>query len=300
MARDREEARLPLGGRRVSGWWPGRPVLRRWTDRVELMDQPTAPPHLLARSLADMRRLNRLFGWQRPVLRAVQSFLPASGPCTVLDVATGSGDLPLALAGLLAPRRSSVRVIASDAHPTVLRLGRHYTANKGPVSWVGHDARRLPFPPGSVDVVTCASALHHFDEHAAITVLAALATVARRGVIVADASRSLPALLAVCVLSRFSRSPLTWHDGPLSVRRAYTAAEAVALAQRAGWQRIEVQRPDPFRWLLIGRPPYGPPAPQGDGCSTLIQAPSGATSPFNAVPLPASLISGGTAISRSS
>ena len=254
MARDREEARLPPSGRRVISWWADRSALRRLTGRTELMDRPTAPPGLLARSLADMRRLNRLFGWQRPVLRAVQSLLPASGPCTVLDVATGSGDLPLALAGLLAPRRSAARVIASDAHPTVLRLGRHYTANKGVVRWVGHDARLLPFPPGSVDVVTCASALHHFDEHDAITVLAALATVARRGVIVADASRSLLALLAVCVLSRFSRSPLTWHDGPLSVRRAYTADEAVVLAQRAGWRRIEVQCPDPFRWLLIGRP----------------------------------------------
>ena len=250
----------------MSGWWPGRPVLRRWTDRVELMDQPAVSPRLLARSLADMRRLNRLFGWQRPVLRAVQSLLPATGSCTVLDVATGSGDLPLALARLLAPRCGPVRVIASDAHPTVLRLGRRFTAGSGTVCWVGHDARLLPFPPGSVDVVTCASALHHFDEPDAINVLAALATVARRGVVVTDASRSLLALLAVCVLSRFSRSSLTWHDGPLSVRRAYTAAEAVALAQRAGWQQVQVQCPDPFRWLLIGRPsPHGLPFPAREG-----------------------------------
>ena len=258
MARDREEARLPLGGRRVSGWWGGRPVLRRLTDRTELMDQPTALPRLLARSLADMRRLNRLFGWQRPVLRAVQSLLPTTGPCTVLDVATGSGDLPLALARLLAARRGPVRIIASDAHLTVLRLGRRYTAGSGAVCWVGHDARRLPFLRDSVDVVTCASALHHFDEQDAVTVLAALATVARHGVVVTDASRSLLALLTVRVLSRFSRSPLTWHDGPLSVRRAYTADEAVALAQRAGWRQIQIQRPDPFRWLLIGRPPMVP------------------------------------------
>ena len=255
MARDREETRLPLGGRRVSGWWGGRPLLRRQTGRAELMDQPAVPPRMLARSLADMRHLNRLFGWHRSVLRAVQSLLPATGPCTVLDVATGSGDLPLALAGLLAPRHGRACVIASDVHPTVLRLGRRYTMNRGAVCWVGHDARLLPFPRGSVDVVTCASALHHFDEQDAIAVLAALASVARRGVVVTDASRSLLALLTVSVLSRLSRSPLTWHDGPLSVRRAYTADEAVALAQRAGWRRIQVQRPDPFRWLLIGRPP---------------------------------------------
>ncbi len=255
MDRDGEEARLPLGGRRVSGWWGDRSVLRRQTDRAELMDQPAAPPGLLAHSLADMRRLNRLFGWQRPVLRAVQRLVPASGPCTVLDVATGSGDLPLALARLLAPRRGPVRVIASDVHPTVLRLGRRYTADSGTVCWVGHDARLLPFPRGGVDVVTCASALHHFDEQDAVIVLAALAAAARRGVVVTDASRSLLALLTVCVLSRFSRSPLTWHDGPLSVRRAYTADEAVALAQRAGWRQIEVQRLIPFRWLISGRRP---------------------------------------------
>ena len=172
----------------------------------------------------------------------------------MLDVATGSGDLPLALAGMLVPRHSPVCVIASDTHPTVLRLGRFYTARRGAVCWVGHDARLLPFPRSSVDVVTCASALHHFDEQDAVTVLAALAMVARRGVVVTDASRSLLSLFTVSILSRFSRSPLTWHDGPLSVRRAYTADEAVALAQRAGWRQIQVQRPDPFRWLLIGRP----------------------------------------------
>ena len=265
MARDREEARLPLGGRHVIRRWADRPSLRRQTDRAELMDQPAVSPRLLARSLADMRRLNRLFGWQRPVLRAVQSLLPASGPCTVLDVATGSGDLPLALARRLAARRGPVRVIASDAHATVLRLGRRYTADKGMVCWVGHDARLLPFPRGSVDVVTCASALHHFDEPDAVTVLAALATVARHGVVVTDASRSLLALLTVSVLCRFSRSPLTRHDGPLSVRRAYTADEAIALAQRAGWQQVQVQCPDPFRWLLVGRPlPHTPSTPCGE------------------------------------
>ncbi|MAG35533.1 MAG: hypothetical protein CL878_04710 [Dehalococcoidia bacterium] len=228
-------------------------MLQRQAGLTELMDLRDAPPRMLARSLADMRRVNRLFGWHRPVMRAVQSLFASSGHCTVLDVAAGSGDLSLAMArGLPRPCRS-VRVIAADVHPTVLAVGQRHTSRTQRIYWVGLNAALLPFPRGSVDVVTCASALHHFDDRDAVSLLAALAGAARCGVVVTDASRSRLSLATVSVLSRFSRSPLTWHDGPVSVRRAYTADEAVNLARSAGWRHMQIQRLGPFRWMLIGR-----------------------------------------------
>ena len=59
--------------------------------------------------------------------------------------------------------------------------------------------------------------------------------VARRGVVVNDLVRGWLGYAGAWLLSRaVTRNPLTRHDAPLSARRAYTRAEMVALAARAG------------------------------------------------------------------
>ena len=51
-------------------------------------------------------------------------------------------------------------------------------------------------------------------------------------------------------VSLFATSPLTRHDGPLSVRRAYTPDEAEAMARTAGWNApVAVALPF-FRMML--------------------------------------------------
>jgi hypothetical protein len=44
-------------------------------------------------------------------------------------------------------------------------------------------------------------------------------------------------------------------DGPRSVEGAFTRAEALALAERAGLNGARVSRRWPFRWLLTWRRP---------------------------------------------
>jgi hypothetical protein len=51
-----------------------------------------------------------------------------------------------------------------------------------------------------------------------------------------------------------TRNRMTRNDAPLSVRRAFTAAEARALARDSGWQDAGVRRVAPFRYVLTGRP----------------------------------------------
>jgi Tfp pilus assembly protein FimT len=61
--------------------------------------------------------------------------------------------------------------------------------------------------------------------------------------------RSRLSVLAAWSFSRlFTRNRLTRHDAPLSARRAYTRAEAVALAQRAGWR---APRTESFRLIRM-------------------------------------------------
>ncbi|HEX8732079.1 MAG TPA: hypothetical protein VF725_08460, partial [Ktedonobacterales bacterium] len=55
----------------------------------------------------------------------------------------------------------------------------------------------------------------------------------------------------VVALTRLARmSPMTRHDGPVSVRRAYSAAEARALATEAGLADAQVSVGFPYRLAL--------------------------------------------------
>jgi ubiquinone/menaquinone biosynthesis C-methylase UbiE len=92
----------------------------------------------------------------------------------------------------------------------------------------------MPFADASVEIVTCAFALHHFSPGVAAGLLCEMARVARIGVIVTDLCRSHAAYWGARLLALGFRNRLTRHDGPLSVLRAYTAAEVRSWMARAG------------------------------------------------------------------
>jgi hypothetical protein len=47
---------------------------------------------------------------------------------------------------------------------------------------------------------------------------------------------------------------MTRNDAPLSVRRAYTRSEALALAHAASWRAARTRYSLPHRYVLTGRP----------------------------------------------
>jgi len=73
---------------------------------------------------------------------------------------------------------------------------------------------------------------------------------ARLGVVVNDLVRGRVAYAAVWLATRLlARSPMSRHDGPLSVLRAYTPAEVRGLVVAAGLDGVRVRR-HPFRLRL--------------------------------------------------
>jgi hypothetical protein len=72
--------------------------------------------------------------------------------------------------------------------------------------------------------------------------------VAGQAVLVNDLERHvLPYLFIRFLGFPFAQSRITRHDGPASVRQAYTRDEIAALASGAGFQNFEVERVRPFR-----------------------------------------------------
>ncbi len=197
---------------------------RRIRD-VEVLDDPTTDPLVRERSLRDVCRSNVLFGGTHAVLTEldrVMTWLGMRG--TLLDVGTGLADIPERARRLAESFEVELTTYGVDAAES---LAKHAGAVLDGAACA--DARHLPFADSSVDVVTCSQMLHHFEDEQIPGVLRELDRVARKVVIVSDLRRSWIAMWGFWLASwplRFH--PVTRHDGVVSVRRGFTAAELSA------------------------------------------------------------------------
>ena len=222
-------------------------------DQLELLDDPARVSADLPANLADIRRLNRWFGGTPLVRRYVSSLLPADGTARILDVATGSADIPLSLHVWGRRRGLRLDIHALDLHDAVLAEARR-VIGEAPIRLHRGDARALCFDDRSFDIVTCSLALHHFEPSEAVRVLEEMWRVARRAVLAVDLTRGYAGHLGAWLATRtIARNRLTRHDGPLSVLRSYTPAEMADLAGRAGIHDAVVRRHAFFRQALAAR-----------------------------------------------
>jgi ubiquinone/menaquinone biosynthesis C-methylase UbiE len=207
-----------------------------------LLEQPGHGPGLVAGSLADLRRINRWLGGvalTTAALGQLTASLAPGTPLTVLDVAAGGGDIARAVVAWGRRRGLVPRVVALDLSPAILAVAAR--GDRTGLRFVRGDGRRLPFASGSVDIAVCSLVLHHLPADDAVAMLAEMRRVARLGLVVNDLVRTWTGLAGAWVISRtLTRNPLTRHDAVVSVRRAYSRAELVDLARRAGLDSVIV------------------------------------------------------------
>lgn len=218
-------------------------LLRR--ERIpELMDDPALDPEEHRLALVGLRRLNRYSGSTAVLRRPLEGLARELGrPIRVLDVATGSGDVPLELSREL----KDAEFAGCDISPIAIEAARQSAPE---LQFFVHDVLREPLPAG-FDAVTCSLFLHHLDGDSAILLLKRMAAAAGSLVLVNDLSRSRFNWLAVWIACRvLSRSRVVRFDGPASVRSAFTPKEALGLAERAGLTRATVRQRFPCRYLL--------------------------------------------------
>jgi 2-polyprenyl-3-methyl-5-hydroxy-6-metoxy-1,4-benzoquinol methylase len=210
----------------------------------EHLDDPTIDPALRERSLRDVRRANTALGGARAVLSEVARQLSALGPeGTLLDVGTGLGDIPARARALAARRGVALTALGVDEAASLARV-THGMLDGSACA----DARRLPFPDASVDIVTCSQVLHHFEDADIPVVLRELQRVARRAVIVSDIRRSWIAAAGFWVVSwPLGFHPVTRHDGVVSVLRGFTPRELSRHVQAATGRAAAVRRHLGFR-----------------------------------------------------
>ena len=208
------------------------------SEATELLDGDSHDPAELAANFRDIQRVNRLLGGTSTIIRHLPHLFPATPearPLTILDLATGTADIPIAISRWARKREIPVAIVASDASEEILTLARDAVTGHGDITIARHDARSVPLPDRSFDVVLCSLSLHHFAPDDAVRVLREMDRLARVGFILNDLRRDRLGYAAAWLASRLTtRNRLTRNDAPLSVLRAYTPSELGELLDRAG------------------------------------------------------------------
>jgi ubiquinone/menaquinone biosynthesis C-methylase UbiE len=237
--------------------------MRRLEDAREHLDGELADQQVLVGNLRDLRRINRFFGGRSLSGHAIDRLAARSevgpGALTLLDIGTGGADIPLALIEAWRRRGRELAVLAIDSRPEILAaasIACHEVLTTPGLTLRLGDGTSLPFEDRSFDIVHTSLVLHHLEPGDAVSLIREMARVARIGVVVNDLARGRFAWLGAWVLVHVgTRNRFTRHDGPLSVRRAYSVAEARDLLTDAGLRILHEEHAFMgHRWAIAAVP----------------------------------------------
>jgi 2-polyprenyl-3-methyl-5-hydroxy-6-metoxy-1,4-benzoquinol methylase len=202
----------------------------------ELMDRPQPVTPELESDLRNLRQLNRHFGSYALIEYFLRRWIQPAAQLRVLDLATGSGDIPRFVIDHARKVGATVTVDAIDQQESTVKIARDLSANYPEIAFKTGDV--LTFDDrAKYDIVLCSLALHHFADDAAVQLLRRCRELSRRYVLVSDLRRGLFATIGVYLLTAFIfREPMTCTDARLSAARAFSFHEFRSLAERAGWK----------------------------------------------------------------
>ncbi|MFM9956932.1 MAG: methyltransferase domain-containing protein [Phycisphaerales bacterium] len=225
----------------------------------EVMDDPSLPRTRHEHALRGLERINT-------ISRSAASFIPALRRATmgkqavrILDVATGSGDVAVALARSARRMGLEASLGLCDISPTALELAAARAAGAGVAARaIRLDATRDAIPEdaaGRYDLAICSLFFHHLDAEACARVLALMAR-ASRVVAVNDLRRCRSGTALAWLGSRLlTRSDVVHTDAVISAQAAWTTEEFRGMARQAGLHGASIRHVFPFRMMLTWEGP---------------------------------------------
>ena len=221
----------------------------------QLMDDPNADRADLEASLRFIRMVNRRLGGVRAVLSHLERWSatwPVDRTIRILDIGTGSGDIPLAISDWAAASQHTVHITAIDLHETTLAVAREQVGERSDIELVQADARSLmdEFEPRAFDYAHAGLFLHRLSDIELMTVLRMMDRLTTRAVIWNDLVRGPIAKLVLRLLTL--RAPATVkHDAVVSVAAGFTRREVLELAKRVGLEEPTYHRHVFGRFTLV-------------------------------------------------
>ena len=218
---------------------------------MEFLDQPDFDPALAAASYRFMETVNGRFGGIRVVRRflaAETAGRPVRAPLRILDIGSGSCDIPLAVSRWARGRGIPLHITCLETAGPAVDIARRKLARAGAPA-----VRLLPEdvfahqPSDPYDCAVASMCCHHFSDAQILALVRRLRGFVRHSLLINDLRRSRLASLA-------ARVPLIGapagvrHDALLSIRRGFIVSELQALLRQL--DRVEVSV-EAARWFRV-------------------------------------------------
>jgi len=219
---------------------------------TELLDQPDFDPALAAASYRFMERVNGFFGG----IRVVRRFLAAetegrradAPPLRILDVGSGSCDIPLAVGRWARGRGIPLRFTCLEmAGPAVDIARRQLVRASDPAVQLLQEDVFTHEPSDPYDCAVASMCFHHFSDAQILALVQRLRGFVRRSILINDLRRSRLASLAARVLLVGAPAGVR-HDALLSIRRGFTLREMKALLRQLEGVAVSVEA---ARWFRV-------------------------------------------------
>lgn len=216
----------------------------------EILDDPGLAPKRRDAALNGLRRINRLSRSAAIVWREIEPLTRGKPGQTfdLLDIASGGGDVPIAIWKRARNAGVSLNVVGCDISERAVEFARESASRaKAPVQFEVRDVLSTSWER-QFDFVTTSLFLHHLSDDEAVKLLTIMAKLAKRAVIINDLRRGRWGYwLAWFGVRVLSRSDIVHFDGPVSVEAAFTVKEIRKLAMAAGQEGAVIQRRWPAR-----------------------------------------------------
>ena len=218
---------------------------------TEFLDRTDCDPALAAASYQFMERVNRRFGGIRTVRRFLETEAAgrhADGSLRILDIGSGSCDIPLALSQWARARGMPMQFTCLEKadHAVGIARGKLARADDPAVQLLQEDV--LTYQPAEpFDCAVASMCFHHFSDAQILTLLHRLRGVVLNSVLINDLRRTRLASMAARLLLAGTPAGVR-HDALLSIRRGFRIDELSALLQQLDKVTVSVE---PACWFRI-------------------------------------------------
>src|SRR5260370_7560955 len=189
---------------------------------LELMDRPQPVSAELERDLENIRRLNRWFGSYALIPIFLSRWIKPGARLRIVDLATGSGDIPRLIAEYGRKVGGELRIDALDRQSATLEIATKLSVHYPEISFIETDVFSWQ-PSTTYDVVFCTLALHHFSDGDAVRLLQRCRQLSPKFVLVSDLRRGCLATIGVYLFTTtMFRDPMPQHNSRLSITRPFS------------------------------------------------------------------------------
>lgn len=228
------------------------PLHTRSAEPEWLDDAAMAGPSL-ERNLLELEMLNRYLGGHASVLRCVRRalhWLPGGG-LRLVDVGCGSGDALRTLADWARSRGRELELIGIDVNPAILDYARKRSRLYPSIRYQQVDAFADELAELQPDLILASLFCHHFNSEQ-LTQWLSHAVRAAPVVALSDLQRHpLPHVGFRALAALLRASPMTRHDGAVSIRRGFVRDDLQALISRLSLRHASIHRSLAFRYEVL-------------------------------------------------